>query len=339
MKITENAELASLSYLKIGGQAKYFIEIENENELQKIVEIKEKERLPVVVLGSGSNTAFNDNFHNKVFVKIAIDEILKVYEDKNGVNIDVGAGTNWDKLVEWTVKNKLSGLELLSGIPGLVGASPIQNIGAYGGEISNTLTHVKLFDLESKEFYEVTNRECNFDYRDSIFKKNPGRFIITRVAFRLSKEKPSLPQYKDIALYFLGKRNKNPTLKEIRQAVIDVRNKKLPDPKKQPNCGSFFKNPIVDKDQAESLTSRFKDIPNYRAKGGQVKLSGGWLIEKSGFKGKDFGNIKVSDSSALVLISNGKATFRELIEARDKIIAGVKKNFDVDLEVETNLVY
>ncbi len=338
MKIHENYDLKDLSYLQIGGKVKYFIEIEKEEEFYKIMEIRDKERLPVVVVGEGSNTVFNDDFQNKVFVKITSSEILKVYDDKNGVNINVAAGTNWDKLVEWSVKNKFSGLELLSGIPGSVGASPVQNIGAYGGEICNVLTHVRVFDFDSKEFYEINNRECDFKYRDSFFKKSPGRFAITNVSFRLSKTKPSLPQYKDLALYFLSKRNKNPTIKEIRQAVLDVRDNKLPDPKKIPNCGSFFKNPIVDKETASHLLGKFSDMPQFFVSKEEIKLSGGWLIEKSGFKGKEFGNLKVSDSNALIITNKGKATFKELEELKNKIIAGVKKNFDVKLDVETNFV-
>lgn len=339
MKIYENYDLKNLSYLRIGGKARYFIEIEKEEELYKIIDIRDKEKLPVVVVGDGSNTVFNDEFHNKVFIKIVMDEILKVYENDNGININVAAGTNWDKLVEWTVKKKFSGLELLSWIPGSVGASPVQNLGAYGGEICNTLTHVKVFDLESKEFFEINNRECDFKYRDSFFKKSPGRFAITNVSFRLTKEKPPLPRYKDLALYFLGKRNKEPTIKEIRQAVIDVRNKKLPDPKKEPNCGSFFKNPIVDSEKASHLLDKFKDMPQYFVSKEETKLSGGWLIEKSGFKGKDFGNLKVSENNSLIVIGNGKASFKELEDLKNKIIEGVKKNFDVKLEVETNFVY
>ncbi len=339
MRIHENFDLKELSYLKIGGKARYFIEVEKEEELYKIIEIRDKEKLPIIVVGDGSNTVFSDENHNKVFVKIVIDEILKVYEDKVGVNLDVGAGTNWDKLVEWSVKKRFSGLELLSGIPGSVGASPVQNLGAYGGEICNVLTHVRVFDFDSKEFYEINNRECDFKYRNSFFKKYPNRFAITNVSFRLNKSSPALPQYKDLALYFLGKRNKNPSLREIRQAVLDVREKKLPDPKKNPNCGSFFKNPIIDKEVAVNLIEKFKDMPQYFVSKEETKLSGGWLIEKSGFKGKEFGNLKVSENNALIIIGNGKATFKELEDLKNKIIEGVKKNFGIKLETETNFVY
>lgn len=338
MKITENTNLKNMSFMKIGGTGKFLIEIENERELYKISEISRAEKLPIMIVGEGSNTIFDDGEQQKIFVKVTTDEIFKVYDDKFGSNINVGSGTNWDKLVDWSVKQNLSGLELLSAIPGSVGASPVQNIGAYGQEVSNVITHVKVFDIVNEEFYEITNSECDFKYRDSIFKRNPNRYIITNVSFRLSKKKPENPRYKDLALYFLAEKNKNPTLREIRKAVIDIRAQKLANPKTDPNCGSFFKNPIVSNNIAEKLINKFKDMPQFSAEPGFTKLSGGWLIEKSGFKGKDFGAIRVSDKNALVLINNGNAKFSDLINAKDKIIEGVIKNFGVTLEIEPNLI-
>lgn len=338
MKITENIDLKKLSFMKIGGKGRYLVEVESDKDLQKVSEMHDEAKSEIVIIGDGSNTIFSDEFHNKVFVKIITNDILRLYEDTVGVNIKVSAGVNWDKLVEWSVKNKFSGLELLSGIPGSVGACPVQNIGAYGAEVSDTITHVNAFDLETRDFYEITNSECNFTYRDSIFKKHPNRFIITSVSFRLSKKTPEMPKYKDVALYFLSQKNKNPTLREIRKAVLEIRNGKLPNPKTDPNCGSFFKNPIVKTEVAQKLIAKFKDMPQYSADPGFTKLSGGWLIEKSGFKGKNFGNIRVSEKSALVLINNGEATFKELITAKDQIIDGVQKNFGVRLELESNLI-
>ena len=341
MKITENVDLSTLSYMKIGGSGKYLIELEKEDELEKIVEMKDKDKLPVIVLGEGSNTVISDDFHNKIFMKICIDDIIKTYEDKTGVNITVGAGVVWDDLVEWTVKNKFSGLELLSGIPGSVGSAPVQNIGAYGTDVSNTITHLNVFDLETEDFYEISNEDCQFTYRDSILKQNIGRFIVVSVSFRLSREKPSLPTYKDLALYFLKEKNKTPTIREIRKAVLEVRGNKIPDPKTDPNCGSFFKNPIITSTRAAELLEHFPDMPQFPVSENrnEMKLSGGWLIEKSGFKGKEFDNVRVSKNNALILITNGKATLKELEMARDNIITGVEKNFSIRLEVEPNFIY
>jgi len=334
----ENIDLKPLSYMKIGGQGKYLIEVEHENDLRKVFEIKAAEKLPIVILGEGSNTIFSDNFHNKVFVKINLTDIIKTYEDTNAVNIEVGAGCNWDDLVEWSVKNKFSGLESLSGIPGSVGASPIQNIGAYGSEVSETITHVKIYDLSSGKFYEVSNIESDFRYRDSIFKRNLGEFIITSVSFRLSKKEPEMPTYKDVSLYFLSKKKKYPTLKEIRDAVLEIRSNKLPNPEIDPNCGSFFKNPILLNEELVNIVEKFPLIPQYKFSDTETKLSGGWLIEMSGFKGKKFENIRVSDKNALVLISNGKAGFNELEDVIKNISDGVMKNFGVKIEVEPNFI-
>lgn len=341
MKVTENIDLSTLSYMRIGGTGKYLIEMEKAEELDKIIEIKHKEKLPIYVLGDGSNTIFSDDNHEKVFVKITINEIIKTYEDKEGVNITVGAGTNWDDLVKWSVKNKLSGLELLSGIPGSVGAAPIQNISAYGAEIAETLTHVSLFNLEDEEMYEINNENCRFKYRDSMLKQNIGKFIITSVSFRLSKKKPEKPKYKDLALYFLREKIKEPTLHQIRKAVLEIRAKKIPNAKETPNCGSFFKNPVVENERIEILKKKNKDMPVFAFNETHQKISGGWLIEKAGFKGEKFDHFQIGKKNALVLTSVGKekgATFKELEKIRDKIIREVEKKFSVKLETEPNFV-
>jgi UDP-N-acetylmuramate dehydrogenase len=344
MKITENIDLSPLSYMKIGGEGKYLIEIENVDEMDKIVEIKHKEKVPIYVLGDGSNTIFNDGFHNKIFLKVSMDEIVKTYESDEEVNINVGAGVTWDDLVEWTVKNKFSGLELLSGIPGSVGAAPIQNIGAYGAEVANTITHIKVFDLKEEDFYEPNNEQCQFEYRDSVFKKHPGRFVICNVSFRLSKKKPEKPKYRDLSLYFLREKNQNPTLRQIRKAVLDIRNRKLPDPKTEFNCGSFFKNPIIDQIDAQKIAKKFSKVPMCPISGdatdneGRVKIPAGWLIEEAGLKGKDFGSMKIHKSHALVLINKGEAKLKDLEKVRDTIVKTVEKKFAIKLEMEPQIV-
>lgn len=341
MKISENVELSLLSYMNIGGQGKYLIDIESEDELYKVEEISREENLPIFVLGNGSNTIFSDGFHNKIFVRMKKTEILKTYDSAAGVNVDVAAGVDWDTFVSWTIKNKLSGIETLSGIPGTVGAAPIQNIGAYGQEVSDTITHVTVFSVEDKKFYEISNEDCQFSYRESIFKQNLGKFIITKVSFRLSKAKPTVPTYRDLALHFLSKTNKEPNLKEIREAVLDIRNFKIPNPKEKPNCGSFFKNPIVPPLQAEELLKKFPDMPQFHISNDEVKLQAGWLIEKAGFQGKEIGknkNILVNPNNALILITLPGATWNDLNESKKTIIEGVEKNFGIHLDIEPNLI-
>lgn len=337
MKIHKDVDLSKLSYMKIGGTGKFLIEIEKDSEIPELHDFIKSNDLPVVFLGEGSNTIFSDEYHKKIFVKFKTKDIIKTYEDENGINIKVSAGMNWDRFVEWAVSNNYSGVECLSLIPGTVGAAPIQNIGAYGQEVKNSIINVEVYELETGKFYVIPNSECNFSYRDSVFKQNIGKFIISNVSFRLSKKSPESPTYKDLSLYFLNKQSKNPTLKEIRKAVIEIRNQKLPDWKKEPNCGSFFKNPIIKNDFAKKLIEKYPDIPQFNAGSGLTKISGGWLIEKCGFKGKYFDGIKVHDKSALVLV-NKDGNYKRLENAIKKITERVNNKFSIELEIEPNLI-
>jgi len=250
----------------------------------------------------------------------------------------VSAGVDWDDFVDWAVSNGYSGVECLSFIPGTIGASPIQNIGAYGQEVKDSILYVEVYEFETGNFYEIPNLECDFSYRDSIFKKNIGKFAVANVGFRLSKKDPAMPTYKDLSLYFLTQQTKNPSLKKIRQAVIEIRKQKLPDWQKEPNCGSFFKNPIVSNDLAQKLIKEYPDLPQYNAGDGKTKISGGWLIEKCGLKGKDFDGISVHNKSALVLVNKKDGNFKKLEKAIDEITKKVRDKFDIELETEPNLI-
>lgn len=337
MKINKDIDLSELSFMKIGGKGKYLIEIENKEEVMGVLEISKKENLPIITVGHGSNTIFTDDFHDAIFLKNKNTEIIKTYENDEFVNIKVGAGVVFDDFVAWAVENNFSGIETLSGIPGTVGACPIQNIGAYGNEVSNVITNVEFFSIPEEKFYEISNKDCEFDYRESFFKKNQGKFIIFNVSFRLFKKPAELPQYKDLALYFLSKQSKNPSLLEIRNAVLEIRSSKLPNWKEKPNVGSFFKNIILKKELAETLKVKYPDMPVFNVDAENTKIPTGWLIEKVGFKGKEFGNIGIYEKSALVLYSNGKADFAELKNVIEKIQKEIKKEFDIELEVEPNI--
>ena len=343
MKIYEDVDLSKLSYMKIGGTGKFLIEIEKDSEIKDLHEIINKKdsaqySLPIVFLGEGSNTIFSDEYHKKNFVKFKQKEIIKTYENKDFVNLKVSAGLEWDEFVEWSVSNNFSGIECLSAIPGTVGASPIQNIGAYGQEVADTIINVEVYEFETGKFYEIPNPNCNFSYRNSIFKKNIGKFAIINVGFRLSKKEPKTPTYKDLSIYFLTKQTKKPTLAEIREAVIKIRSEKLPDYKSEPNCGSFFQNPIISNQLAEKLLEKYPEIPQYYAGEGRTKISGGWLIEKAGLKGRDFNGIKVHSKSALVLLNTGTGNFKSLDEAIKKITSNVFEKFEIELKPEPNLI-
>jgi UDP-N-acetylmuramate dehydrogenase len=280
--------------------------------------------------------------------------------------VQIDAGLEWDKAVEQTVEMGLSGLEALSFIPGLVGASPVQNIGAYGSEVKDTIGAVHTYDIREKKFVDFQNAKCEFEYRNSIFKKNPGRYFIYAVTFNLSKETPHVPQYKDVILYFENKNVYTPSLKEIRETIIHIRKTKLPNPKETPNAGSYFGNPIISKETAEALLKKFPDMPMFdfdpspsvippplsslRMRGSMdsrlhgndkqkyKKLFAGWLIEHAGLKGYEKGNFSIHKNHALVLIGNGKGNLNELLEFENYIKQKVFEMFGVELEREPVLV-
>jgi UDP-N-acetylmuramate dehydrogenase len=350
MKILENEDLKKYSYLNIGGVAKYICEIENEEDIKSFIDFSNKEKMPRVILGSGSNTFFNDGLIKKVFGVIKISGKFKSYNGPNFVNVEIGAGENWDELVEWTVQNNWSGLESLSLIPGTAGASPVQNIGAYGQEVKNVITHVRAYDTEYDEFIEIPNDQCLFEYRNSIFKKNPGRFIISSISMQLKKvsDKLPIPQYKDLQLYFLEKKQKTATLLEIRKAVIKIRSEKLPNPKKSPNCGSYFKNPILSNIDAEKILQEFPKIPHFKMEvtkitssdgnesetNSAIKFFAGWLIEQVDLKGFEYKNLATDEKNALVIINKGESRANDLLEFEKIINEKVERSFGIILERE-----
>jgi len=346
MRILENEDLKKYSSIKIGGVAKYLCEIENEQDIREFLNFAAKEKLPPIILGSGNNTFFGEGLLKKVFGIIKIKGKFKSYNGPDFVNIEIGAGEDWDELVDWTIENNWSGLECLSLIPGTVGASPVQNIGAYGQEVKNVITHVRAYDTEYDEFIEIPNDQCLFEYRDSLFKKNPGRFIISSVSMQLKKvsDKLPVPQYKDLQLYFLEKKQKSAILLEIRKAVIKIRKEKLPDPKEIPNCGSFFKNPIIPADFAEKLLTEFPTMPQFKINGAktenksEIKIFAGWLIEQAGLKGFEYKNLAIYDKSALVVINKSDSTASDLIEFEKIINEKIEQVFGITLEREPNFI-
>jgi UDP-N-acetylmuramate dehydrogenase len=341
IEILENVDLSNYTSMKIGGTAKYFTIVETESDIKNAYEWAQLNNLKIFPLGGGSNTIFSEKKHDYLFILIKNSGILKSYESDQIINIDVSAGENWDGLVAWTIKNNLKGLECLSGIPGTVGAGPIQNIGAYGSEIRDTLTKVKILDIESGQISEISNNECDFDYRDSVFKKNLGKFIILLVSFSLQKaESPqTIPQYKDIQLYFLDKKQKAATISKIREAVLEIRGNKIPWPADIPNCGSFFKNPIVSNSVAGKIAREYPEIPYFKIDEETTKLYAGWMIEKVLPKGFEFDSIKIDKKNSLVLINpGGKADFNQLEKAVKEIQDKIYKKFKIKLEIEPNII-
>ena len=343
LKVHEFVNIKDYSTLRVGGQFRYFAVISSKEELNSFYivtqEKLENKNTPIFILGGGSNIVFSDGVVNVIALKIEIKGFEIVNENDKYIDMKVGAGEIWDKFVEKSVNLGLVGVESLSAIPGTVGATPVQNVGAYGSEVKDTIVEVEVFDIKNRVILNINNDDCKFGYRDSIFKsEDKGKYIIVSVTYRLSKSMPSVPKYPGVAKYFEDREIVNPTLAQIRDAIIYIRKGKLPNPSEIPNVGSFFKNPIVKNEIVEKIKEEFPLAKFYSVDEKHIKVPAGWLIENSGLKGHSFGNVSVYDKNALVLINNGNAKCEDIINARDEIIKMVKDRFGIVLEQEPEVI-
>ena len=340
MNKKENIELKDYTTFYTGGRAKYLIEVESEDVLVKAVKFAKDKDLPIFVLGGGSDILVSDDDFDGVVIRLTGQD-TKWTETDGHVEVTAEAGLSWDKLVELAVDSGLGGIEAMSGIPGTVGASPIQNIGAYGQELKDTFLKLRAYDMEDEKFKEFTKQDCEFSYRESLFKKpeNKGRFVITEVTLRLEKSKEPEVTYKSLRDHLAAKGIAVPTLKEVRNAVLELRGRKLEDPGIVGNAGSFFKNPIISSLELQKLTEKHGNIPSFETEDGMAKLFSGWLIEEAGWKGKSLGNAKVSEKNALVLTNpEKKATAKEIKALSEAIIKSVEEKFGVTLEPEVQFI-
>ena len=337
--MTSLVDISKLSTFGLGSGPQSIHHIKSKKDVLDLTNKIGEQRF--LVIGSGSNVTFG----NITDLPLARMEILGIEiekEDEEEVVVNVGAGENWDKFVAWTVDRNLSGLEALSAIPGTVGASPIQNIGAYGSEAKDSIAEVEAYDTKIGQFIKIKNKDCGFGYRDSIFKKNPSRFIIVQVTFRLHsirdrRKSVKIPDYKDVKNYLNEINNLTPTLQEVRNVVIEIRKNKLPDPKVVPNCGSFFKNVFVSKNVAKKIKTKFPDVPMFE-QDKLIKIPAGYLIDSLGFKGQRINNIEVYKNNALVLTNPHKASFSDLLSAKETIQKAVFQKFGIKLELEVNII-
>ena len=293
------------------------------------------EPLTVLLLGSGSNILFVSE-RCKTVIRPAIKGIEQIDETDGHVLLRVGAGEIWDDFVYWCVKRDYAGVENLSYIPGTVGACPIQNIGAYGVEAKETVETVEAIDMTTGQIVTFNNQQCLFDYRDSFFKKNKGKFLITAVYFRLSKRFIPNIKYNDLRLELSDDIHIN--IEKIRQAIIAIRSRKLPNPSELGNAGSFFKNPTVDNEKSKEIIQIDPLAPVYYVSDGRWKISAAWLVQQSGWKGIRVGNVGVHQRQPLALVNYGGATGREVFDFARKITDSVRAKFDVELEMEVNIV-
>lgn len=292
------------------------------------------------ILGGGSNILLCDDIH-KIILFNGIKGKSIISETESEVLLHLGGGENWHETVLWTLKQGYSGLENLSLIPGTVGASPIQNIGAYGVELKDVLVKVIAFDLRTKELTEFSNKNCNFGYRDSIFKNKSirGSYFIVGIVARLSKNIHQVNiSYAGIKQSLSDRGITHPTAKDVSDVVIAIRKSKLPNPKEFGNSGSFFKNPIISKEKYEALSNKFKGIPSYPAKDGFVKIPAAWLIDYCGWKGLRIGNVGNYKKQALIIINYGNASGKEVLNHANNVRQSILDVFGISLEVEVNII-
>lgn len=337
MDIARNYDLTSLNTFHVKVFSALFTEIQTESEIKDLFlskEFKENERF---FLGGGSNILFTRNFSGIVILnKLKGIEILK--EDSENVLIRSMGGENWNALVDFSVSHSLWGIENLALVPGTVGGAPMQNIGAYGAELKDTLENVEAYEVETGEKKIFTKEECGFGYRDSVFKNRlKGKYFISAVTLRLSKIPAPNLSYKILSDY-IGEHNiKIENSKDISDAVSAIRKSKLPDPAILGNVGSFFKNVYVEKEKFEKLSAEYPDIKFFEEEG-KIKIPAGWLIEKCGWKGKRIGNVGVHEKQALILVNYGGATGEEVINFAKQIMNAVWEKFRVKITPEVNLI-
>lgn len=336
MSFEKNYDLSSLNTFGIKSTTEFFSIFQSHEELQQKIQNLPKQ--PLMILGGGSNILLTKPFEGTILQnKIVGIEIIE--ENESDILVRVGAGENWHDFVMWAVNNNYGGIENLSLIPGSVGASPMQNIGAYGVEIKDVLVNVEAFHIQNQEIHNFSNAACKFGYRESVFKRYlKGAYVIVYVTFKLSKSPKLHLDYGAIRDVLNEKNISNPTIKDVSDAVIHIRQSKLPDPKVIGNAGSFFKNPAVEKEQYAALQIKHPNIPSYPLNETHVKVPAGWLIEQAGWKGKDFGNYGVHDKQALVLVNRGGASGRDIYDLSTKIVEDIQAKFEIELEREVNVV-
>ena len=321
--------------MRLGGNAKIVAEVETKDDLVKVINQSKAEKQKKIVIGGGSNIVARDDGFDGIIIKMNIPGFKIIANDETSAIIRIGAGENWDSVVERVVQLGLSGIEAMSGIPGTAGAAPIQNVGAYGQEIADTLISVEAFDIEKNDFVTLTKSDCRFSYRDSIFRSSAsGKYIITAIDIKLSKQTPKPPFYDSLQKYLDEKNIHDFNVKNIRKAVLEIRDNKLPDPKYLASAGSFFKNAIVDKRTAEKLIEKFPDIKLHQTENGLFKVPSGWLIERAGLKGKLIHGMRVYEKNALVLVNESANSYSDLSAARQEIIDTIFEKFQISIEQE-----
>jgi UDP-N-acetylmuramate dehydrogenase len=339
MNVQENFSLKKLNTFGIEAKAKYFIAFHSIEELKTILSLPEYKNEKLLILGGGSNLLFTSDFFDGLVLQNKIKGIEIIKESNDEVIIKSGAGENWHELVLYAISKNWGGMENLSLIPGTVGAAPMQNIGAYGVEIKDFFVSLEAYEIATGNLKTFFLEECAFGYRSSIFKHEAkGKYIICAVSFKLSKKPSFNTSYGAIADTLKEMGVTQPSVKTISDAVIHIRQTKLPDPKVIGNAGSFFKNPEIPVFSFEKIKSDYPEVPSYPTVSGMTKVPAGWLIEKCGWKGKVVGHTGVHKNQALVLVNYGEAKGEEIKTLSIEIQKSVKAKFGIELEAEVNFI-
>lgn len=334
--LQENINITPFTTFGVKVISRYFATFSSIEELRKLLaEVKDQQLL---VLGGGSNMLFRKDYEG-ITIKNEITGISVIEENEESVLLKVGAGEVWHNFVLYSIEHNLGGIENLSLIPGSVGASPMQNIGAYGVEIKDVFDSLEAIEIATGELHTFSHQDCQFGYRESVFKKElKGKYIIVSVSYKLSKQPKLNTSYGAINSELAKRGITQPSIKDVSDVVIAIRQSKLPDPKEIGNAGSFFKNPVIPKSHYITLQKTYENIPSYPVSKDTVKVPAGWLIDNAGWKGKTIGEYGVHKNQALVLVNYGKANGNDIFQLSEDIIADIYKRYQIKLEREVNII-
>ena len=329
INVQQHVQLKQFNTLNLEASASHYVEIETASNLLDALRFAQDNQLNVMILSGGSNMLLPQHMTACV-LHMNIQGIELLEEDDSTFTLRVGGGQNWHDFVLWTTQNKMYGLQNLALIPGRVGASPVQNIGAYGVEVGDFIDYVEVYDRYDETFSKIKAEDCHFSYRHSIFKDDPNRYVITFVVFKLLKKADLKIQYGDLKAAM----GDDLTPENLQQQVIHIRQSKLPNPTEYPNVGSFFKNPIIQQVEYDNLAEKFSNLPHYPQANGTVKIAAGWLIDQSGWKGKRLGKVGMFAKQALVLVNYADAQLQDVQATYRTVQQDVLQKFQVKLEPE-----
>ena len=340
MDVMTNISLKQYTTMKLGGEARYMATADSASDVVSLYRNARKENLPIFVLGGGSNVITHDEVFEGIVLLNKIKGFEIISETDETADVKIGAGEVWDEAVEKAIGLGLQGVEAMSGIPGTAGAAPVQNVGAYGQEIADTLIILEAYDSKTDTIVTISADECDFSYRNSIFRdKEKGRYCILNITLRLNKAEPKPPYYASLQRYIDENDIREVNLSVIRVAVLNIRSEKLPDPAELPSAGSFFKNALVEKWKLEELQREYSDIPNYAMSDGRYKIPTGWLIDKAGLRGYRSHGMRVYEKNALVLVNDSATGYDDLAAIREEIVQIVFDKFGIKIEQEPLELY